>query len=306
MKKRQIGYKEFMQQVKVKGSLYMPMIDGKNERYPLIVSKGNGERIRTYDGITHFSDMPELDMQEVYERCGQVFDEMILKKILAEYTKEYIKQAELDKKEQELLMRVMSKVPEEQICGVLIPEQTGIKVEKYAVRKLESAYLIYVVILEEDAERIKLSAVTNAMLECWKIKEEELHRISLLNMPKHLFYEISKLYSQGEKDIYLIKGEKNYFGLTTLLYEEGPLKDLGNQLKQDLYILPLSVHEAVIFPYKEWQDEEIQKICALMPGFKGFIWRYSQKLNKIAFSKKTWKEYTAALKYGVMDAADRR
>ena len=38
------------------------------------------------------------------------------KNMLAEYTEEYTRQAELDKKEQELLMCVMSKVPKEQIC----------------------------------------------------------------------------------------------------------------------------------------------------------------------------------------------
>lgn len=90
------------------------------------------------------------------------------------------------------------------------------------------------------------------------------------------------------------------------MYEDGPLKDLGNQLNQDLYILPLSVHEAVIFPYKEWKENEICEIAEQMSAFGGFVWRYSLKLNKIAFSEKTWKEYTAALKYGIMDAADRR
>ena len=81
---------------------------------------------------------------------------------------------------------------------------------------------------------------------------------------------------------------------------------MGNQLNQDLYILPLSVHEAVVFPYKKWQEKEIQDISEQMPVFSGTIWRYSLKLNKIAFSKKTWEKYMAALKYGFMDAADRR
>ena len=85
---------------------------------------------------------------------------------------------------------------------------------------MESVYLVYAVILEEEPKRIKLSAITNEMLEYWNIKEEELHRISLSNMPKHLLYEISELYSQTGVDVYLVKGEKNYFGLTTLLYED--------------------------------------------------------------------------------------
>ena len=307
MNRKRISYREFIEQIKVKGNLYMPVIEGKNKMYPLIVMENHGEKIRTSDGRMHLSKMPELDMWVVYERCGQAFDEVTLKNMLAEYTEEYTRQAELDKKEQELLMCVMSKVPKEQICCVLIPEKIGKDVLKtYAGRKMESVYLVYAVILEEEPKRIKLSAITNEMLEYWNIKEEELHRISLSNMPKHLLYEISELYSQTGVDVYLVKGEKNYFGLTTLLYENGPLKDLGNQLNQDLYILPLSVHEAVIFPYKEWKENEICEIAEQMSAFGGFVWHYSLKLNKIAFSEKTWKEYTAALKYGIMDAADRR
>ena len=42
----------------------------------------------------------------------------------------------------------------------------------YAGRKMESVYLVYAVILEEEPKRIKLSAITNEMLEYWNIKEE--------------------------------------------------------------------------------------------------------------------------------------
>ena len=80
----------------------MPVIEGKNKMYPLIVTENHGEKIRTSDGRMHLSKMPELDMWVVYERCGQAFDEVTLKNMLAEYTEEYTRQAELDKKEQEL------------------------------------------------------------------------------------------------------------------------------------------------------------------------------------------------------------
>ena len=123
MNRKRISYREFIEQIKVKGNLYMPVIEGKNKMYPLIVTENHGEKIRTSDGRMHLSKMPELDMWVVYERCGQAFDEVTLKNMLAEYTEEYTRQAELDKKEQELLMCVMSKVPKEQICCVLIPER---------------------------------------------------------------------------------------------------------------------------------------------------------------------------------------
>lgn len=79
MKTKQMSYQEFIQQIKVKGNLYMPMLDGKNERYPLLVTERNGEKIHTSDGLIHIMKMPEMDMQEVYERCGRFFDEVILK-----------------------------------------------------------------------------------------------------------------------------------------------------------------------------------------------------------------------------------
>ena len=80
------------------------------------------------------------------------------------------------------------------------------------------------------------------------------------------------------------------------MYEDGPLKDLGNQLNQDLYILPLSVHEAVIFPYKEWKENEICEIAEQMSAFGGFVWRYSLKLNKIAFSEKNVERIYSSIK----------
>ena len=155
MNRKRISYREFIEQIKVKGNLYMPVIEGKNKMYPLIVTENHGEKIRTSDGRMHLSKMPELDMWVVYERCGQAFDEVTLKNMLAEYTEEYTRQAELDKKEQELLMCVMSKVPKEQICCVLIPEKIGKDVLKtYAGRKMESVYLVYAVILEEEPNRL--------------------------------------------------------------------------------------------------------------------------------------------------------
>lgn len=98
MNRKRISYREFIEQIKVKGNLYMPVIEGKNKMYPLIVTENHGEKIRTSDGRMHLSKMPELDMWVVYERCGQAFDEVTLKNMLAEYTEEYTRQAELDKK----------------------------------------------------------------------------------------------------------------------------------------------------------------------------------------------------------------
>ena len=105
MNRKRISYREFIEQIKVKGNLYMPVIEGKNKMYPLIVTENHGEKIRTSDGRMHLSKMPELDMWVVYERCGQAFDEVTLKNMLAEYTEEYTRQAELDKKEQELFLQ---------------------------------------------------------------------------------------------------------------------------------------------------------------------------------------------------------
>lgn len=44
MNRKRISYREFIEQIKVKGNLYMPVIEGKNKMYPLIVTENHGEK----------------------------------------------------------------------------------------------------------------------------------------------------------------------------------------------------------------------------------------------------------------------
>ena len=302
-----MDYQDFLEQIRIKGHLHMPVMDGKNETNLLLVQKKDDEKIRISDGNTHILHMPELDVREVYRQCGNCFNEGILRKILQEYTKTYMQAVEQDKKEQELLFDIMLKIPKEKICFILFPQIPEEKIlQRYAGRKMDNVYLVYTVILGESEDRIKLSAVTKEMLKYWEVSEDDLYQMSVKNMTRKFLYGIEKFQLITGEHVYFIKSEQNCYGLAALLYEDGPLKELGSHLKQDLYVFPLSVHEAVVFPWEEWSRRQVHELSEQISVSKGCLWYYSARLNKIAFSEITWEKYMAALKYGIVDAAERR
>lgn len=135
--------------------------------------------------------------------------------------------------------------------------------------------------------------IKNEHLELWGITKEEALRKAAENTPKLLQPQIKKMedtirelfaMSQGEENqefeifmnemrdnetqipMYVLTNEKNLYGAACMLYE-GVLEMFAQELGEDIYILPSSVHEVILvpssisFPAKELK-EMVQEINA--------------------------------------------
>lgn len=104
-------------------------------------------------------------------------------------------------------------------------------------------------------------------LKLWNITEERLFKDAKENMPRlypaeflNMAEVLMQLY-QGEKEVvedelplYVLSNHTRLYGAASLLYEK-QLEKIGEQLQDDYYILPSSIHEVLILPKKYGTDE---------------------------------------------------
>ena len=108
---------------------------------------------------------------------------------------------------------------------------------------------------ERGAETI---LITQEMLSHWEISLEELHQTALNNTPKILQADFKTMRSvicelMGEpcsEDVeenymYVLSNQYRHFGAGCMLYDR-VLEDIGNQINEDFYILPSSIHEVML------------------------------------------------------------
>ena len=131
---------------------------------------------------------------------------------------------------------------------------------------LDMAIVYYYLLNNEEIENATI-LIYNNHLECWGITEEELDRVARENTPKLLkedlrslteilFEMLSKRGFAGAEDLpvepdencmYVLSNSTRIFGAAAILYTD-VLKEFADELKQDLYILPSSVHEVILVP----------------------------------------------------------
>ena len=91
------------------------------------------------------------------------------------------------------------------------------------------------------------------MLGDWEIAEDILYRDALANMEKQFGERLMRFdHDPGNEEeeksgMMVLSNQKNFFGASVILYSE-QLRKVSEELGQDLYILPSSVHEVILLP----------------------------------------------------------
>lgn len=126
-------------------------------------------------------------------------------------------------------------------------------------------------LLIQNTERGSASIlVTNTLLHSWDICLSELYQIASLNTPRLLsaellpmyamIQELSGDYSESEDNkesyMYVLTNTQRYFGAACILYSR-VLEDISNQLDEDFYILPSSIHETIILPVSKSSSRDV-------------------------------------------------
>lgn len=121
--------------------------------------------------------------------------------------------------------------------------------------------IVFYLLLETTEKGAATILITNEMLRYWEISLDELYQIAIENTPVILQAEfkpmrvvIQELMHRPICDadlddncMYVLSNQYRHFGAACMLYSR-VLEDIGNQLGEDYYILPSSIHEIIILP----------------------------------------------------------
>lgn len=166
--------------------------------------------------------------------------------------------------------------------------------------------VVYFLLLESTEQGAATILITHQMLHHWNISLNELHQTAILNTPKILQADFKPMHQvinelMGEvsynSDIaedscmYILSNQYRHFGAGCILYNR-VLEDIGNQINDDFFILPSSIHETIILPAscamsKESLSEMIVEINETQVSEEDILsdhaYYFSRKENKILF-----------------------
>lgn len=103
--------------------------------------------------------------------------------------------------------------------------------------------------------------ITNEMTRFWDVTVEDLYQVASINTPHLLPADFKPMRTVvcemlgtncteedlADNHMYILTNTIRQFGATTILYKD-ILEDISNELRDDFYILPSSIHEVIILP----------------------------------------------------------
>ncbi len=121
--------------------------------------------------------------------------------------------------------------------------------------------MAFYLLLDTFEHGIATILITNQMLEHWKIDAELLYHLATVNTPNLLpsdFMEMKEVIEEllgreltdeedYENHMYVLTNSYRHLGAACILYPH-TLEEIGNQLDEDFYLLPSSIHEIIILP----------------------------------------------------------
>ncbi len=124
--------------------------------------------------------------------------------------------------------------------------------------------IVFYVLVEADSDQVKVMRIQDAHLKMWGITKEQLfatacqmtHRLlpaSFRNMR-----EVIETYLPGagraEDPLYVLTNRMQLHGAAAILYP-GQLQAIREQLGENFYVLPSSVHEVLVLPVSRALDK---------------------------------------------------
>ncbi len=128
--------------------------------------------------------------------------------------------------------------------------------------------IVFFIMLDTTEKGAATILITNDILNYWDIPHDTLHQIAAANTPKLLVAEFKPMavviqellhHTPSPSDfedpyMYVLTNEHRHFGAACILYNH-VLEDIANQLGEDFFILPSSIHEVIILPKSKLPDD---------------------------------------------------
>lgn len=171
--------------------------------------------------------------------------------------------------------------------------------------------LVPYIFLNEGGAQNAMILIKKQMLAEWRIDEEELFAIAMVNTPKLLKPNITSMKSFLEQTrpdmeeeikaamerqddfLYILSGENQANGAVCMVYLD-VLKEFADKIGQDLYILPSSVHEVILLPVTT--EDDVDYLAQMVRDVNNTqvepdeilsfsVYRYIRAQNKVVIAK---------------------
>lgn len=200
------------------------------------------------------------------------------------------------------------------ICCKLVNAKYNQDLLKNALHvKIQDLALILYIRVAHDKRGLSTITVKNHIFECWDVAEQELFRIamrntqrlfacevsSITNVLKKIFAEeiaqdeMENIFGMPESEdvipMYVATNHCKIYGATVLCYE-GFLREFADDINNDFYILPSSVHELLFIPamadvdvaeLKQMVQEVNDTQVARQDVLSNNVYYYNRKLDRV-------------------------
>lgn len=127
--------------------------------------------------------------------------------------------------------------------------------------------IVFYLLLDSSETGSASILISNELQHVWKVDLSDLYSIASLNTPKLLSAELVPMntviqellgyvsaedfeshdFDENDSHLFVLSNELRHLGAACILYDR-VLEDIGNQLNEDFYVLPSSIHETIILP----------------------------------------------------------
>ncbi|WP_461812414.1 DUF5688 family protein [Faecalimonas sp.] len=211
---------------------------------------------------------PTIYLEEIYKEFqeGKKLDE-IVQDILEVYGSTRVSQ----KWEIESL-NDFAKTRKKILCKLINQEKNKEFLEDTPYISFLDLAIVCYVLIELKENGIVTMPVKFSQLEMWGIEETELFQVAKENVQKQFPAELRQMKEviaemlgidmpqDDEEVMYVLSNDIRSFGAICIIYD-GILELIGEELKENYYIIPSSIHEMIIVPEsKAPKKEEIEEM----------------------------------------------
>lgn len=120
---------------------------------------------------------------------------------------------------------------------------------------LDLSIYYYIRLEDDDSSKVNIIWITPAVLTDWSISIQTLKKQAMENMDGYAIHPVSQLIPgdgsslEGEDPIplYVLTNQKTFFGAAGIL-NKSMVSAFAKEMGRNLYIIPSSVHEVLLFP----------------------------------------------------------
>ena len=254
----QVNLKEFVEEVRreVESQLVK---DKKVIIQPVVKNNGTVyEGLIILDSVTNVS--PTIYLNSYYKRyLDGISMEEIIDDVMQTY-EENLPEEDFDIS----LFKDFSKA-KGQIIMKLVNTKSNLELlEDVPNKSFYDLSIIYCVAVSDFMNEYATILIHNEHLTFWGITEEELHDIAIENTPKLLPYyfenmkdilvEAADMNFPQEMEMYVLTNKTRINGAVVIAYK-GLLEEIAERLDDNFYIIPSSIHEVLIIPWKSVNAE---------------------------------------------------